>query len=298
MRHRPVLALPLLALASLLAFACTQDFDIFLESGGAGLTTTGPSSGGGAGSATGNAGCQSEIDCDDHNPCTHDLCIASIKICAHDPLVGQVTGPDCTVRVCGTGSGGVSRAPAGTPCSSNNGTVCDSTGACVGCSSNSDCAAVPAATCQYGSCVSQCNDGQKDGTESDRDCGGGACRACEVGGACRVASDCVSQLCLNGMCAPTTCTNGTQDSGESGVDCGGWICAKCATGVSCYGDADCESKHCYGGTCVTAMCFDGSRDGSETDIDCGGECRPCNWGQGCNQGSDCTSRTCNQNKCG
>jgi hypothetical protein len=47
-----------------------------------------------------------------------------------------------------------------------------------------------------------CTDDVRNGTETDVDCGGGACPACAEGGVCAVASDCASNRCVSGRCAP------------------------------------------------------------------------------------------------
>lgn len=44
-----------------------------------------------------------------------------------------------------------------------------------------------------------CSNGQKDGTETDVDCGG-SCSTCTVGKACSIGSDCQSSTCTGGVC--------------------------------------------------------------------------------------------------
>src|SRR5262245_5776364 len=46
-----------------------------------------------------------------------------------------------------------------------------------------------------------CADGIVDGDETGVDCGG-SCMPCATGGGCLHASDCVSGLCINNVCAP------------------------------------------------------------------------------------------------
>jgi len=48
--------------------------------------------------------------------------------------------------------------------------------------------------------LSRCDDGERNGTETDVDCGG-ACAPCQTGEACRVAADCQDGLCEDGVCA-------------------------------------------------------------------------------------------------
>lgn len=48
--------------------------------------------------------------------------------------------------------------------------------------------------------VNTCMDNQKDGLETDVDCGGGICPACPKGKACQKPSDCQSNMCKNMTC--------------------------------------------------------------------------------------------------
>ena len=58
----------------------------------------------------------------------------------------------------------------------------------------------PGGVCGTGS---SCTDFILNGTETDVDCGGGACPACGVGRVCRVPADCASGACVSGRCAVT-----------------------------------------------------------------------------------------------
>ena len=59
-----------------------------------------------------------------------------------------------------------------------------------------------------------CNDGERNGTETDIDCGGSDCTKCMVGDRCRVPSDCVSLDCVGGVCREPHCSNLTMDQDE------------------------------------------------------------------------------------
>ncbi len=138
-----------------------------------------------------------------------------------------------------------------------------------------------------------CTDGQKNGTESDIDCGG-SCGACVVGKHCALAADCTSGTCITGSCMNPTCTDGVKNGGESDVDCGG-SCGACADGKACANPADCMSSVCLAKTCTAPVCSDGVKNGSETDVDCGGGCPSCVAGLRCVQNSDCaTGFVCDQ----
>jgi hypothetical protein len=54
-------------------------------------------------------------------------------------------------------------------------------------------------TCGLGA---TCTNTTKDGTETDVDCGGGACSPCANGRACAINSDCASNKCTSSVCVP------------------------------------------------------------------------------------------------
>jgi hypothetical protein len=62
--------------------------------------------------------------------------------------------------------------------------------------------------------VDVCNNGVKDGDETDKDCGG-SCAVCAEGATCKVKADC-EKLCLDGKCVNAqSCADLTVD--EPGV---------------------------------------------------------------------------------
>ena len=76
---------------------------------------------------------------------------------------------------------------------------CGGGGACSACAVgkncqvNTDCLSVACNVTLQKCVASQCQDGQKDGSETDIDCGGpNACARCAVGQSCQVNSDCVA----------------------------------------------------------------------------------------------------------
>jgi hypothetical protein len=152
----------------------------------------------------------------------------------------------------------------------------------------------------------QCNDGQKDGTETDIDCGGGTCGACAVSQKCVTNNDCSSGACNLGVsphvCVPTTCGDAQKDANETDVDCGGSvaICAtRCAVSQKCQVNSDCSSGACNFAAsphvCVATTCSDAQKDGNETDVDCGGgaPCGACTVNKQCLQNNDCVTGACN-----
>jgi hypothetical protein len=88
-----------------------------------------------------------------------------------------VDGNACTLDQCAMGTPSNPPAAAGTSCGS--GLQCNGSGACV----------------------AGCFDGKVDGSETDVDCGGGACGACGSYLVCKAPSDCASGACIGGKCA-------------------------------------------------------------------------------------------------
>ena len=163
-------------------------------------------------------------------------------------------------------------------------TVAYQPGICQTCSSDS---------CINGACQGPtCSDNQRNGTETDVDCGG-VCGACGDGKACTVSTDCTSNVCgAGGVCQAATCTDGVKNGTETDRDCGG-TCGACGDGNTCSVGNDCTSNVCgAGGVCQGATCFDAVKNGTETDRDCGGTCGACGDGNTCSVGNDCTSNVC------
>jgi hypothetical protein len=168
------------------------------------------------------AGCTSGTDCNSR-ACESGVCIS----CSDGRRDGSETGPDC---------GGPSAA-------------CARCGAGERCSIDDDCASD---ACRAGACAAaSCQDGDRNGSETDIDCGGGdpACPRCGSGSACALGSDCASQSCGDNVCI--SCGDGLQNGSESDTDCGGAdpSCGRCAPGATCQLDADCASGACEGGRC-------------------------------------------------
>jgi len=145
-----------------------------------------------------------------------------------------------------------------------------------------------------GYCTPGCRDGKQSFAETDTDCGGGQCAACDLDDACQWNSDCRVGYCSGGTCGTKSCGDGVQDGDETDVDCGGG-CGKCSAGAACLGGSDCDSDFCrreYAaeGTCIDDHCQDGSQDADESGVDCGGaQCAKCANFATCSTPEDCES---------
>ncbi|MBW2986521.1 hypothetical protein KY333_04080, partial [Candidatus Woesearchaeota archaeon] len=143
-----------------------------------------------------------------------------------------------------------------------------------------------------------CSNGDRDGDESDVDCGG-ICTGCALGKNCLQNNDCDSLYCADGKCETPTCTDGIRNGAETDVDCGGSSCPQCDLDKVCAENSDCLSENCEYGACAFNACKDGILDGTESDIDCGGACpQKCSGGMNCNLPSDCAEGlVCADNTC-
>lgn len=139
-----------------------------------------------------------------------------------------------------------------------------------------------------------CSDGVKNGSETDRDCGGD-CKPCADGLACSSASDCQSGMCNGQVCQAPSCVDNVKNGNETDNDCGGGTCRTCNAGQHCLASSDCSTGLCNPSSqlCELSPCADGVKNGNETDIDCGGgTCPACTPGHACMVNADCLSGIC------
>jgi len=143
-----------------------------------------------------------------------------------------------------------------------------------------------------------CDDGLKNGDETDTDCGGGTCSPCDDEQACQDDPDCNSGVCTDMVCVAAACDDAVQNQDESDIDCGGTTCPQCLDGDSCVDSGDCESGVCDADICQAPTCDDNALNQDETAVDCGGStCDPCGDGQSCVLPGDCTSGVCDGDVC-
>ncbi len=135
-----------------------------------------------------------------------------------------------------------------------------------------------------------CSNYQKDGAETDIDCGG-SCELCINGKSCLTNSDCSSGYCNSSrICAAPSCSDNNKNQDETDIDCGG-SCSPCSNNKVCIENSDCLTNYCSYGKCKdTDACSDNKISSGETDIDCGGICpKGCSEGKSCDINSDCAS---------
>jgi hypothetical protein len=81
---------------------------------------------------------------------------------------------------------------------------------------------------EIGCSLDPCDNGVRDGAETDVDCGG-VCGGCAASASCGEPADCQSGRCLDGLCCTPPCGTWTRTAGAAGVDY--------ATGAIVVGDA-------------------------------------------------------------
>ncbi|MFM2151870.1 MAG: hypothetical protein RL199_305, partial [Pseudomonadota bacterium] len=97
-------------------------------------------------------------------------------------------------------------------------------------------------------------DALKNGTETDKNCGGASDRRCGYANRCVADADCGSEyVCLGGRCGFGVCGNTTKAftaSEAPATDCGRACSKLCQESVYCWGDFDCG----LGNGCVQHLC--------------------------------------------
>ena len=231
--------------------------------------------------------CQPGQSCDDGGDCNSGVCSGNVcqtPKCNDGVRNGTETDTDCGGGTCPDCQIG-DQCKVGSDCVTN---VCG-----------------PPFFHGFGTCkTAECDDGVKNGAETDVDCGGGLCPLCDVGDMCFGGDDCVTGVCSGPsfihFCQAPTCTDNVMNGNETDVDCGGGTCPKCDDFEKCWLDSDCVSNFCFDQPfplCTPVSCSDGVKNGSESDVDCGGSCGDCGLGKDCNVNGDCQSNACAGGTC-
>ncbi len=166
------------------------------------------------------------VECASDNDCTMSL-VCSKNECVPQTCVNQTLDMGETAIDCG-------------------GPSCQSCAAGAGCVVDSDC---QSHVCTMMACAaSSCTDNQKNGDETDVDCGAN-CKPCADGLGCFVGADCTNEVCLANKCQAAACDDTVQNGDELHVDCGG-SCDGCGVGATCNANVDCASEFCLQGICT------------------------------------------------
>jgi formylglycine-generating enzyme required for sulfatase activity len=252
------------------------------------------------------------ISCGDGNPCTSETCNPA-KGCVMAAIEGTCDdGNLCTLGdLCKSGACGyleVKDCSDGNPCTADS---CNPTGGCVSLAIDATCSDGNACTsgdaCKAGVCEAagtvQCDDGNPcsaDGCNSEIGCTHQAALGspCDDGNACTLSDSCT---------ATAQCQGGQAVNCDDGEVCTGDACdlasgcthtelnAACTDGNACTaGDV------CSGGTCTAGAplgCNDGNPCSEDTCIEmtgCNHEANwaPCDDGQPCTKGDQCSNYTC------
>jgi len=184
-----------------------------------------------------------------------------------------VDGTACAVK-CDTTSGKCLAASCVDLSLNGDETDTDCGGSCGGCDigrvckGDADCIAPASARCIGGKCAAaSCSDGVKNGSETDKDCGGSCAQRCAVNQSCTQNSDCLlpdSGHCTNTKCVAYSCVDNIKNGNETDKDCGGSCAADCAVGLGCGMDNDCASGACLSTACVACKPLTKICNGSST----------------------------------
>ncbi len=243
--------------------------------------------------------CNTDTDCDDGNPCTDDSCTNTV--CSNDVSPAHAA---CPTGVCdGTGmcvtclssadDAVCAKLHPGTP-------FCDGkTMTCQECLTYADCAmthsTMPICDAMTQTCVS-CTDGIKNGKETETDCGGPDCGACQAQPCdpMRGCGDMTVCAPTENICCNTSCTARCQACLHKNGAATDGTCGEVPLGEDPFGQCKMTGTVLAGG-CGPGMgvcaCQDGTKDLNETDVDCGGgTCPGCLTGQKCKLFSDCAAQ--------
>lgn len=117
-----------------------------------------------------------------------------------------------------------------------------------------------------------CTDNQKNGSETDVDCGGASCPKCAPGKVCTGDADCAKGPCQSGICGCTAATCASANSCASALDdgCGNTLdCSQsCSMPAICYQSACCTPK----AACPSTSCAPALSDGCGGTLDCSSNC--------------------------
>jgi len=243
--------------------------------------------------------------------CHKNKCMTGNIVNGVDDTDLPVDGKPCTNDVCTNGTPSNPNVNAGTNCGSSGGQplMCDGSGNCVGCLSETDCPLPPNA-CQVRVCVAgACGfTNVADGTPVPANDPVGDCHKdiCMSGAVQTVVDNtdvpvdnnpCTQDLCTNGVKSNPPVGSGVACSVGTGTECdGNGNCVECITATECTGsDTACQTRTCNGGVCG----IDFKPDGTATMNQVSGDCQKnvCDGSGGAHDVADDTDVPAMTNQC-
>ncbi len=217
--------------------------------------------------------------------CKENQCngAGAIVIANQDADVPADDGNQCTAQVCTAGVPSFANLPSNTACSQNGGSLCDGAGACVGCTTASQCPGsdteCQTRTCNAGVCGSNfvaagtVTSSQTAGDCKQNECDGAGNIVAIANNADLPADDgnaCTAQVCSNGVASfpllpvDTACMqNGGSVCSSSGT------CVACNVATQCTGsDTECQARTCSAGVCGVSNVAAGVQTSSQLAGDC------------------------------
>lgn len=248
------------------------------------LVDDGTGGSGGAIPGCGDGALDPGESCDDGNDTAGDGCTS----CAVDACY-MCTGTVCMAK------------PAGDLCAAG---LCNGAGKCVECLVNQHCGVD--GYCFENACKN-CDDGLKNGDETDVDCGGAHCASCAKGKSCAQNTDCATTFCTDGVCCEIACDvtcvacnlagfigectfiekysdDPSDGIGESCLAMDGKTCSGIGACLKVFG------QPCAGGNeCITTRCGDPDMNGTKTCVKPNGE--------PCTMPAECYTNICTNGLC-
>jgi hypothetical protein len=164
---------------------------------------------------------------------------------------------------------------------------------------DSECTALGGCGASPGKC--RCEDGLENGAETDVDCGGAGCPACEGGRKCLADADCAADVsvCVDGACCESTCklaclacnavglcTNVPTGASDPAMFCTpSQVCGAGTTGCVGKAGAACNPS-LNGADCLSGVCPVGPK-----------VCAKSATGKPCNTTADCATGACQNYVC-
>jgi hypothetical protein len=215
--------------------------------------------------------------------CQKRVCDASgAVVTENDDTDVPDDGKQCTQDVCTAGVPSNPPVGGGIACNEGGGSICNGAGACIGCTTASECPGVDdeckRRTCKSGACGF---DYTSNGTPVAAQTGGDCKRnVCNGAGAIVPATDdtdkpvdgkqCTDDVCTGGVPSNPATSAGTTCTETGGKVCnGGGVCVGCTSASQCPGtDTECQTRTCNAGVCGMSYASSGTLVAAQTTGDC------------------------------